>query len=347
MPTVKNIFLSVFLITALQLDAQKHVISILDSGHATSIRGLSVVDDNIFWVSGNNGTVARSIDGGKTIEWLTVKGYEQRDFRDIEAFDASTAIIMAVAEPAIILKTKDAGKSWFKVFEDSTKGMFLDAMDFSDEENGVAIGDPVIDFPNEIYRVYTRNGGDKWSRPLDDAKYLDKTITGEAMFASSGTNVKFIKAGNTFTRNKMLIVTGGMSAKIFSQNPLTKKELPLQQGKESTGANSIAIFDQRIIAVVGGDFANDKDTAGNCALSNDAGQTWIKPQTPPHGYRSCVEYITKDKLITCGTSGVDISGDGGMNWQLISAQSFHVCQKAKKGKAVFLAGANGKIARLD
>ena len=123
--------------------------------------------------------------------------------------------------------------------------------------------------------------------------------------------------------------------------------MPLQQGKESTGANSIAMFDHRTITVVGGDFANDKDTAGNCALSNDAGQTWIKPQTPPHGYRSCVEYITKNKLITCGTSGVDISNDGGMNWQLISLQSFHVCQKAKKGKAVFLAGANGKIAILD
>jgi photosystem II stability/assembly factor-like uncharacterized protein len=84
----------------------------------------------LVWASGSNGTVARSVDGGKTFEWLTVTGYEKRDFRDIEAFDANTAIIMGISEPAIILKTKDGGKSWYKVFEDSTKGMFLDAMDF-------------------------------------------------------------------------------------------------------------------------------------------------------------------------------------------------------------------------
>jgi hypothetical protein len=46
----------------------------------------------------------KSIDGGKTWKWLVVKGFENRDFRDIEAFDAATAIIMAVAEPANILK---------------------------------------------------------------------------------------------------------------------------------------------------------------------------------------------------------------------------------------------------
>jgi hypothetical protein len=35
-----------------------------------------------------------------------------------------------------------------------------------------------------------------------------------------------------------------------------------------------------------------------------------------------------------------------MNWELIAKDGFHVCQKAKKGKAVFLAGGNGKIAKL-
>src|SRR4029453_1654632 len=90
---------------------------------------------------------ARSTNGGKTFEWITVQGYEQRDFRDVEAFDANTALIMAVAEPAIILKTKDGGKTWKKVFEDTTKGMFLDAMDFAeDEKHGIVIGDPIKNY---------------------------------------------------------------------------------------------------------------------------------------------------------------------------------------------------------
>jgi len=96
---------------------------------------------------------------------------------------------------------------------------------------------------------------------------------------------------------------------------------------------------------VGGDFTHDSVATKNCALTNDGGKTWMAPAVPPHGYRSCVEYISDTRLITCGTSGIDISSDGGMNWQLISRESFHVCRKAKEGKAVFLAG-NGRIAKL-
>jgi hypothetical protein len=70
------------------------------------------------------------------------------------------------------------------------------------------------------------------------------------------------------------------------------------------------------------------------------------PQTPPHGYRSCVIYLDASRLLTCGTSGVDISRDGGNNWELVAKDSYHVIQKAKKGNAVFLAGGNGRIACL-
>ena len=49
----------------------------------TSLRGLSVVDDNNIWVSGSRGTFARSTDGGKTFTYTQLKGYEKSDFRDI------------------------------------------------------------------------------------------------------------------------------------------------------------------------------------------------------------------------------------------------------------------------
>src|SRR5258706_15194724 len=98
-------------------------VEMLTSGTKTSIRGLSVVNDNVIWVSGSNGIVGRSNNGGKTWNWVTVKGFEKNDFRDIEAFDAVTAIIMSVADPAYILKTNDGGETWKIVFENKTKGM--------------------------------------------------------------------------------------------------------------------------------------------------------------------------------------------------------------------------------
>jgi len=332
-------FIQVFYATLFMLIAycsHAQTIQILTSGTKTSIRGLSVVNNSVLWASGSNGSIARSTDGGKTFNWITVKGYEQRDFRDVEAFDSNIAIIIAVAEPAIILKTKDGGNTWKKVFEDSTKGMFLDAMDFAGKY-GVVVGDPI---GGKGFMALTNDSGSHWS-----ASQLHYTLdSGEAFFASSGTNIK-LTTDSFENRYKYMAVSGGVQSSLLTNK---KNKLSLVQGKESTGANSISINQKnRSIVIVGGDFKDDKDTTGNSVLSKDYGKTWLHPQTPPHGYRSCVAFIKDNQLITCGTSGVDISNDGGMNWTLISPESFHVCQKAKTGNAVFLAGKDGRIAKLN
>src|SRR3954451_7892027 len=117
-------------------------IKIVTSGANTSLRGMSIVSENVIWVSGRKGTIGKSIDDGRTWKWIVVPGFEKRDFRDIEAFDSRTAIAMAVDNPAIIVKTTDGGATWKKVFERSMPGMFLDAMNFKNKKEGVCIGDP-------------------------------------------------------------------------------------------------------------------------------------------------------------------------------------------------------------
>lgn len=309
-------------------------IQLLDSNKNTSIRGMSVVNDKIVWISGSKGTVAVSIDGGKTFQWMTVTGYEKRDFRDIEAFDGKTAIIMAVDTPAIILKTTDAGKTWKKVFEDKRPGMFLDAMEFWNEMSGIVVGDPI---DGKLFIARTFDGGEHW-RGLPDG-YYPTAEKGEAMFASSGTNVVKLN------KQEAVFITGGKKSRMFIRD--LKIDLPIIQGEDFTGANSIAVYDEKNITVVGGDFTKDTSRKMNCVLTKDKGKTFLSPATPPFGYRSCIIYISKNKLITCGTSGVDVSEDGGMNWKNISKESFHVVQKAKKGKAVFLSGSRGRVAMLN
>ena len=144
-------------IPALQLPAQQ--LRLLAQNDQVSLRGLSVVSDRVIWVSGSHGMVGKSVDSGATWQWTTVPQFENRDFRDIEAFDDREAVIMAIAEPAVILKTKDGGHSWQKVFEDSSKGMFLDAMDFSDRRHGMLVGDPVN---GKFFIRSTEDGGDSW-----------------------------------------------------------------------------------------------------------------------------------------------------------------------------------------
>ncbi|MEN9684393.1 MAG: hypothetical protein RLZZ28_179 [Bacteroidota bacterium] len=334
-----KIFSVCFLLIA--LEGQSQTIEQLTAGNKTSIRGLSVVNDRVIWASGSGGYIARSVDGGKNFEWQKLSGYEKTDFRDIEAFDENTAIIMGIASPGILLKTVDGGKNWKKVYEDSSKEVFMDAMDFYTEKEGIVIGDPVN---GKMYMVTTSDKGESWQKtiPLTSQPGLSE---GEAFFASSGTNLRITAAGKKGMN--FLLVTGGKKSRIFNQN-FQQDSLPIMQGGESTGANSIAYLAAiNRAVVVGGDFSKPDIATNNCVLVNTAkGFGFSRPQTPPHGYRSCVIYLSPHQLLTCGTTGVDLSNDGGENWELLTKDSYHVCSKAKNGKAVFLAGANGRIAKL-
>ena len=308
-------------------------IKILSQGEKTSIRGLSVVSDKIIWVSGSNGMVGESLDGGETWKWLQVKGFEKTDFRDIEAFDATTAVIMGIADPAYILKTVDAGETWKVVYENKTKGMFLDAMEFWNEQSGIVIGDPI---DNKFFIARTFDGGNTW-RDIPKQNY-PVADSGEACFASSGTNIRAL------AKNAACFVSGGLRSRLFIKDK--RIDIPIIQGKESTGANSVAVKNKKTLIVVGGDFTKPDAAEKNCFITNNGGQTFTAPAIPPHGYRSCVEYLGKNNWICCGLNGVDNSTDNGNTWHLISGESFHVCRKAKDGKSIFFAGVDGKIGKF-
>ncbi len=319
----------------LALCTTAQTVQVLVKDKTASLRGLCVVNDKTVWVSGTNGTVGRSVDGGDTWTWMTVKGYEKTDFRDIEAFDANTAVIMGVAAPAYILKTTDGGENWKVVFQSADKDMFLDAMEFWNEMSGIVIGDPIN---KKMFIARTFDGGNTW-RTIPE-NYRPGVDSGEACFASSGTNIAALNL------REAVFVTGGRNSRMFIRND--KIDLPLVKGTESTGANSVAVKKgkkRNTIIVVGGDFNNKDATAKNCVLTTDGGKTFTAPSIAPHGYRSCVAYLQKTNWISCGLNGIDYSTDDGNSWMMISKEGFHVCKKAKKGKAVFFAGA-GKIGKL-
>ncbi len=118
--------------------------------------------------------------------------------------------------------------------------------------------------------------------------------------------------------------------------------LPVIQGKESTGANSLDIYDNgnaskagKRMIIVGGDFSAPNSTEKNCFYTLNKGKTWKTPKVPPHGYRSCVEYLSQKDIIACGLNGVDYSDDGGKTWKWISKEGFHSCRIARNGSAFF------------
>ncbi len=303
----------------------------------SSFRGIDTYGKAVVWVSGSNGTVGYSANQGKDWNWVNPKGYEKFDFRDIEVFSKKEAIIMSAGSPAVLLHTTDAGKTWMKVYEDNRPEIFLDAMDFNGRL-GYALGDPI---EGQFQLLRSRDKGRSWQDVTHDfVLFADE---GEVAFAASGTNLKVWK-------EKVYIGTGGKYASFFNYNPkslsVDKLDVPIWSGNESSGIFSIDFRNEKEGVAVGGDYLQDHDNRNNVLLTYDAGNTWHKPTSPVNGYRSAVLYVTNDILIATGTSGTDISRDGGQNWLKLSSLSFNSIAKSSDNKHVYLTGSKGNIYKL-
>lgn len=326
--------LFVCLLLPLALLAQKYELKPLATNSKTSLRGLSVVDKDVIWVSGSNGYVGKSLDGGTTWQWIQPKGYETLDFRDIQAFDKLKAIVVNAGSPAYILSTVNGGKTWREHYKNTDSAIFLDGMDFWDAQHGIIFGDPI---KQKMQLLRTSDGGLSWQNISDKLKMEMKP--GEAGFAASGTSIK------TAGKGKVWIATGGVAANIYYSANYGEKwhvyHCPIVQGENSTGAFSIDFFNFNDGLVVGGNYLKDKDNSNNILITKNGGKTWKQPKTPIMGYRSAVVYVSKNFCVATGTSGTDVSTDGGMNWITITPLGFNAVKALDD--FVVLAGGKGQI----
>lgn len=307
-----------------------------------SFRGLSVVNNKVIWASGTQGVVAKSTNGGKSFVLNQIQGYEHSDFRDIEAFDDKHAVIMSSGFPALILVTQDGGNTWKETFRKNDSVYFLDAMDFWNNKNGIVIGDPVEGY---FYTITTHDGGLTW-QVLDKNK-CKPANNNEAIFAASGTSLRawgkkswgFVYGADSLKGHLCVMQDEFNSMK---KNPCPS--LDIQYGSKSQGPFSFARFKHGFV-VVGGNYLQHNDTNLTSEfILNINYPEWQYQQNYCSGYRSCVEAVNNKLLIACGTNGVDVFENG--LWKKISNQSLHVVKKAKRGNAVFAAGAKGVIAKI-
>lgn len=305
-----------------------------------SLRGLSAVSDTVAWASGDNGTIARTVDGGQT--WQTIAPpaeATERDLRDIEALSRDEALVMAVGAPARIWRTDDGGYAWRLVLDDPREACFLDAFDINDSGFGIAWGDPV-DGAFLCYR--TEDGGRTWT-PLTT---LPQPAPGEAGFAASGSCV-------LCDDDRVWIATGGGAvARVFRSPDRGERWLitdtPLPAGRSSAGVFSIAsLHEKGQLVIVGGDHEEPAEEQDVAAWTANSGIVWLSAIRPPAGFRSCVAVGRGDLLICCGPTGVDESHDGGQTWLPVGRVGYHAVDVAPGGRSGYLVGPGGRTARLQ
>jgi photosystem II stability/assembly factor-like uncharacterized protein len=318
-----------------------------ESGTSVRFRGVSAVNSMVAWASGDKGTVARTVDGGATWRASVVPGAEALDFRDVDAFDAETAYVLAIGtgDKSRIYKTTDGGKQWRLQFTNSNPKAFFDAMAFWDKDHGIAVSDPV---DGRFLIIKTRDGGATWQQMPAEA--MPPALAGEGAFAASGTCITVQGKSNVWFGTG-----GGAQARVFRSTnggqTWTASPTPLISGRPPTGIFSIAFKDGKNGVVVGGDYEKETDATGNVAVTKDGGQTWeLITKSSPAGYRSCVLYVpgtVAPTLIAVGPQGADYSLDNGRSWTSLGPVGFHSASFAGATGAGWAVGEKGLIAKYD
>ena len=315
------------------------------SGVTVRFRGVSAVSSRVAWASGAGGTFARTIDGGRTWRSGQVPGAGELDFRDVDAFDADTAYLLAIGEGerSRVYKTEDGGRNWTLQFQNRRAEAFFDCMAFWDRARGLAISDPVN---GRFLVVTTDDGGRTWKEA--DAAGMPAALEGEGGFAASGTCVAAGRGGEAW------FGTGGTGgARVLRTTDWGRtwqaSAAPLATGK-AAGVFSLTFWGASG-AAVGGDYTLEKEAKGNAALTSDGGRSWrALAEGRPSGYRSCVARVPGTRgptLIAVGPSGSDYSTDGGQTWAALGAEGFHALSVARDGSAAWAVGEGGRIARLE
>lgn len=311
----------------------------LTSGQNTSIRALSVLDNQSAWAAGSNGWVAKTDDRGTTWVWVQIPGASSLDFRTLYAFDSKNAVVASAGTPLQVFRTDDGGGNWKLVYEDHRAEIFMDGTDFWDNGKGLIYGDPI---QGNLQLLFTEDYGRSW---VDISDQADQSFSpGEAGFAASGTGIRTHEGG------KVWIGTGGSQARILYSGDYgftwDAVETPILQGKSSQGIFSIAVSEKGEIWAVGGDYVADTISEKVGFMGDFQEKSWRVMDQGPFGYKSCVELLDSSTLLACGTTGVDVSKDGGLHWKKYTSEGFHVVRKARKGNWVLLAGPNGEIAEF-
>ena len=329
---------------------------VYDTGTDASLRGLVAIDDQVAWVCGSKGTVARTIDGGTTwtklsVTGLTGIGFEGIEFRAIHAWDAKRVVVATAGQPARIMKSIDGGSNWDCVYENPSPEAFLDGLRLWDDRTGLAFSDPV---DGKMLILKTVNEGETWI-PFD-SQDLPPIEKGEAGFAASNSSLAvfsprhaWIGLGGTQGGESRMYQThdGGKSWEVHAVPPMVRTE--------SSGIFSVAFQDAIHGIAVGGNYRLDSDASSNIAMTHDGGLSWVYPSTSrPRGFRSSIVFAKapdgfswwghQSIWITCGPSGCDWSPDG-KTWNELSDTGFHALALSSQG-SVWASGSQGRIARM-
>ncbi len=312
------VFLSVFILSSKsqtlvnKYEFKKLVIDTLISDKI-SIRAIAIDKNKVYYAADKNRFGNIDLILKTKFERKITNDTLKMEFRSI-AQTSSDVFILTIGNPAILYKFSKTSNDKKIVYQENNPKVFYDSMQFYDDKNGIAIGDPT---ENCLSIITTNDGGNSWQKiPCYNAP---KIVDGEAAFAASNTNI-IIK------NNKTWIVSGGKKSRVFIYDDKGKTfktvETPIIQGEAMTGIFTADFYDEKNGIITGGNYEKPNQNFGNKAITKNGGKSWkLIAENQGFGYASCIQYIPNsnaEKMVCVGTSGIFFSNDAAKSWIKLS-----------------------------
>ncbi|MEU3829306.1 oxidoreductase [Streptomyces sp. NPDC029080] len=307
-------------------------------------RGLAAVDRHTAWLAGTGGTVLRTTDGGAGWRNVSPPGAAGLEFRDVTAFGARRAVVLAVGEgeASRVYRTDDGGSTWTESFRNAEPKAFYDCLAFFDGRHGLALSDPV----DGRFRILsTADGGRSW-RVLP-AGGMPPALEGEAGFAASGQCL--VTSG---PRDVWLATGGGAHARVLHSadrgRTWTAAVAPVPAADPAEGVFALAFRDRTHGIAVGGDYRPGRPSPVAAAVTADGGRTWRPATTAPPAYRSGAAWLAHSRTaaLAVGPTGTDLTTDAGRSWRTVDTGSYDTVTCAPD-HSCWAAGEQGRVARLE
>lgn len=305
-----------------------------------SVRAIVVTDGKVYFAGDKSrvGYVLFPKDDSR-INAEIVSNTLVYEYRSL-ATNGKNFFALSISNPARLYKfSKDLAHRTL-VYQENHEKVFYDSMQFWNEKEGIAIGDPTADC---LSIIITRDSGKTWQKlPCES---LPKITEGEAAFAASNTNI-------VLRGHHAWVVSGGKKARVFHSPDKGKTwevfETPIVQGEAMTGIFTADFYNEKIGFIAGGNYEKPLQNFQNKAITTDGGKTWrLVAENQGLGYTSCVQFVPNSggkALVAVGAQGLFYSADAGENWQQLLTDTTLYTIRFLDAKTAFAAGKNKIIA---
>lgn len=284
-----------------------------------------------FYGMKNDTTVIKEIQSvARTTEFRSISGTNEAIF------------ILSVGNPAMLIRIDKKTLEETVVYKEEHEKVFYDSMQFVDDLNGFAMGDPI---ENCLAFIKTTDGGKTWQKVNCDV--LPNVTEGEAAFATSNTNL-------IIREKSIFMVSGGKKSRVFVSEDFgtTWKvyETPIVQGETMTGIFTADFYNEKIGIIAGGNYEKQDQNWSNKAITKNGGKTWkLIAENTAFGYASCVQFVPNSKgkkMISVGGTGMFYSDDFGKSWTKFSDDKDFFTFRFETEKRFYATGRN-KLVRFE